>query len=117
MLAVEDLARDRKASLLIEKFTLLAAAGIVVPLILGIVGGIVESFDLESFSSLSLGGLDVFARKKLLRTALDCNQVYLAEFVLLSSLFLGLQENDWRKGILFALILLPLAFTVYFLVL
>jgi hypothetical protein len=117
LLEVDGLARDRKASLLIEKFTLLAAAGIVVPLVLGIVGGIVQGFDLEAVSSLSLGGLDIFQRKKLLRTALDCSQVYLVEFVFLSSLFLGLQENDWRKGVVFAFFLLPLALSVYFLIL
>jgi pilus assembly protein TadC len=116
LLELENLERERHAALVIEKFTLLAAAGLIVPLILGVVAGIVQGFNLDFFSGLSVGGMDLMARKKLLRSALDANLVYLVEFALLSAFFLAFQENNLKKAVFYALALLPLSLGVYFFV-
>ncbi len=100
------LLQERQAVLLVQKYTILLAGGLLVPLVLGLVSGLVSQLDFSSLSTLELG-LSAMQRKELLEAAGLGTQLYLIEYAVLASFFVANQEGNWKKGILYAAILLP----------
>ncbi|MEK6970673.1 MAG: type II secretion system F family protein [archaeon] len=91
---------ERQSSLLIEKYTLLGAGGIVVPLILGLSTGMVDQFT---------QGLEFDAiQPALLSAAQIGTRGYLLIYSILASSFVGLIEGDVRRFPMYAIWLLPL---------
>jgi hypothetical protein len=43
------------------------------------------------------------------------NQIYIAEYAIIASVFLGMQENNTKKAVIYAMFLLPASFVFYFL--
>ncbi len=112
LLETSFLARERTASLVVEKYTLLFAGGIIVPLILGIVAGMLQQLDFSALSEIGIG-LSQAQRKSLLEAALFANTLYLAEYALIASFFVAFQESDLKKTAIYALILIPLSLAVF----
>lgn len=100
------LLQERQAVLLVQKYTILLAGGLLVPVVLGLVSGLVNQLDFSSLSTLELG-LNAQQRKELLEAAALGTQLYLLEYAILASFFVANQEGNWKKGILYAAILLP----------
>ncbi len=112
LLETQSILRDRVSSLVVEKYTLLLAGGIIVPFILALISGIVSGLNFDAMAGLQLG-MDAKTRKELLEAALLGNQLYIAEYAILASLFIANQENNLRKALVYAMFLLPLSLAVY----
>lgn len=113
LLEMRNVARERLAMTTVQKYTLLAAAGFVVPVVLGLVGGMAGKMD-----SLSIGELlEREGSENLFGAAMLANVVYLAEFSVMAAVFVGLLEGNLKKAVLYAMFLLPASFAVYHLAL
>lgn len=111
ILETNSILRERASAMVVEKYTLLVAGAVVVPLILGLLVGMVSKMDFNLFSESF--GLSVQQRKSILEAALFSNQVYLVEYAFLASVFAAFQENDKKKAMVYAAILVPLSLIVY----
>ncbi len=101
---------ERRSVLLVEKYTILVAGGILVPFLLGILTGVVSSLPFTTHSTLLPEGADA-----LFTTALHGVRGYLILYACIAGLFVGMQEDKWGEGVAYSLILLPSAQIVYML--
>ena len=112
-LETNALIRERKSSLVVEKYTLLFAGGIIVPLILGTVAGMLETLDFSALSEIGIG-LSAIEKKDLLNAGKTASLIYIIEYALIASFFLAFQEHDRKKTVIYAAFLLPVSLCVYF---
>ncbi len=112
LLETNSILRERNAALIIEKYTLLFAGGIIVPLTLGIAVGVISGMDFDALSEIGLG-LAKSEKKALFEAAMLSNYVYLVEYSLIASFFVAFTESDLKKGVIYALLLVPLSLFVF----
>jgi len=105
--------RERGASMTVEKYTLLLAGGIIVPLVLGLICGMVGGMDFSAISELGVG-MGEKQRAELVGASMLANIIYISEYALLASAFVAFQEGNQRKAVVYAIVLLPLGLLVYF---
>ncbi len=99
--------QERSATLLIEKYTLLLAGGILVPVLLGVMVGVVERLPFNLLME------NAAAHQELFRAALFSIRGYLFLYAALAGIFIGLQENaNWKMSV-YVLALVPLAQIAY----
>lgn len=97
---------ERRAILLVEKYTILLAGGLLVPFLLGILAGVVSVLPFSSeFTSPDAPAL--------FETALLSMRGYLFMYAILAGLFVGNQEGKPAQSMLYVLILLPSAQLAY----
>lgn len=113
LLETNALIRERKSSLVIEKYTLIFAGGVIVPLILGTVAGMLETLDFSGLSEIGIG-LAQAEKKDLLWAGKTAGLIYIIEYALIASFFLAFQEHDRKKTAIYAAFLLPVSLAVYF---
>jgi hypothetical protein len=99
---------ERRATLLVEKYTILLAGGVLVPFLLGILTGVVTALPLSSTTDLIPSGADA-----LFSSALHGVRGYLLLYACIAGLFVGMQENKWGEGLAYSLILLPCSQIVF----
>jgi len=105
--------RERSANTTIEKYTLLLAGGIIVPLILGLLAGMVSGFNFSSISELGIG-ISEAERNSIVEASLLGNLIYIVEYALIASAFVAFQEGGQKKTVLYAVLLVPISLIVYF---
>ncbi|MCD6434074.1 MAG: type II secretion system F family protein [Candidatus Diapherotrites archaeon] len=103
-----NILKERAASILIERYTLLLAGGLIVPLILGLLTALVCSFGAIQPSEFGLSNSE-----GLLETLKLATQIYIAEYAVLASGFVALQESKPRKCFVYAAVLLPASMLSY----
>lgn len=91
---------ERNATLLIEKYTILAAGGVLVPFLLGILTGVVTNLPFSSFTETDPG---IFSAVQ------GAVPLYLLIYSILAACFVAFQEGQSSKMGMYVLILVPLA--------
>lgn len=106
-----EIIKERSASLSLQRYTLLAAASILVPLILGIVWGI--STSLANFPTGTMAGMTFNAQKaqQLLKVVRNVFSIYVIIHAVEASFSVARQEGDIKRSVIY---LLPLAVISYF---
>jgi hypothetical protein len=112
LLEMQAILRERGAVMLINKYTLILAAGLIVPAILGLIVGLVSGMSFDSLGELSIG-MAVEERKQMLELATLGTNIYLGEYALLSSFFLALQEGNKKNFWIYSLILFPSSWIIF----
>lgn len=97
---------ERRAILLVEKYTILLAGGMLVPFLLGIIAGVVGVLPLSSeFTSPHAPAL--------FETTLMSMRGYLFLYAILAGLFVGYQDGKPAQSMIYILVLLPSAQLAY----
>ena len=104
--------QERASSLVVQKYTLLVAGALIVPLVLGLVIKTVNGLDFGTLAELEIG-MASSERKALLEAASLSGQIYIAEYVVIASAFVGFFESDIKKSVIYAAVLLPLSIICY----
>ncbi|MEK6959157.1 MAG: type II secretion system F family protein [archaeon] len=113
-LEAQGIFRERQAAMLVTRYTLLLASALIVPAIIGVLIGLIGGMNFDSMGELSLG-LSPAERKELFSFAVLGANLYVIEYALLSSFFLALQEGNKKNFWVFAMVLLPIALTAFYL--
>ncbi|MDO8624929.1 MAG: type II secretion system F family protein, partial [Candidatus Diapherotrites archaeon] len=114
LLETQSILRERGASLLVEKYTILFAGGILVPVVLGLLSSMVGHLDWSAFSQLDLG-TTAATRLDIRDAAVLGIQLYLVEYAVIAGLFVGNQEGNLRRGLLYATVLVPVGLIAFWL--
>lgn len=111
----KQLIDERTSALLMQKYTIIFAGGLIVPGILGIVISLVKKLtsDLD-FSLLQTIQGEAIASSGLFNVCYVCSIVYIIEYVIISSIYLGMLESDLKKSIIYLLFILPTAIGIFF---
>ncbi|MCK4327723.1 MAG: type II secretion system F family protein [Candidatus Diapherotrites archaeon] len=109
---VAEVVREQAATTAIEKYTLLLAGGVIVPLILGALVSMVGSLDFVGLADMGLGPANP---GEMLASALLGSQFYIVEYAVLASLFVAYQENSTEKAIVYIAVLVPLSMALFML--
>ncbi|MBI5553514.1 MAG: type II secretion system F family protein [Candidatus Diapherotrites archaeon] len=112
LLKTQGILAERRAGTLIQKYTLLLAGSILVPLILGLIAHTVTRMDFGAMNGM-MGGMSAVSRQELLAATLLANQIYIAEYAVLASVFAAFLEGRPKKSILYVLFLLPFSLLLY----
>ena len=104
--------REQAVNSTVEKYTLLLAGGIIVPLVLGALVAMVGSLNFTGLSELGFGS---GGSEQILANALAGSQIYIIEYAILASVFVAYQENSIEKSIVYMVVLVPLSFALFML--
>jgi Flp pilus assembly protein TadB len=115
IMETDAIRRERASALIIEKYTLLSSAGLILPAVLAMVTKLVSGLDFGLLSEMNIG-LSQQAREALFGAAVFSMPVYLTEYCVLASLFIAFQEGNIRKAFIYAIILAPSALAVHFII-
>jgi hypothetical protein len=105
----QTILREKANGLAIPKYTLLLSSGILIPMILKWVLKIISEIDLGLLNSYDLisNNVDLIAQINYIV------YIYIFEFVLISSIFIAIIDGNWKKFIVYLIILLPLAYIIF----
>ncbi len=106
----KELIDERKSLLLMQKYTIVFAGGLIVPGILGVVISLVKKLS----SSLDMTSLGMTTSSTLYSVSYYCSIIYIIEYVVISSIYLSLLEDNSKKSIIYTLILLPVSLLIFF---
>jgi len=100
---------ERHSNLLMQRYTIIFSSGLIVPGILGIVVSLIRSLRTSIPDAISTTGLSLYS------ITFYCVIIYIIEFVLISSIYLSILEDNRRKAIIYLVILLPVSLLIFFL--
>lgn len=101
-----DIYRQRSVGMTVEKYTLLMAGGIIVPLLLGSMISLVQGLNLSSLAGLGFG-LKESLKNSILHNAVIGNQIYIGIYAIISSVFVAFQENKIENALTYSALILP----------
>jgi len=98
----QEILRERKSALIIEKYTILFAGSAIVPFVLALITNFVKS----------IGNSFLFSTE-LLDVAIFSTQIYIIEYAILASIFVAFIEGNPKRFILYCLALIPLSLIIF----
>ena len=107
----EEMMKEQSAGLIIEKYTLLLSAGLIIPLILGILSGVINSINLQLPAELS--AVTQTERDEFIKYAFYANHFYLLITGFISGFFIAYQSNSPEKKWLYAFALSACSLIVF----
>jgi len=111
----KQLIEERKSALLMQKYTIIFAGGIIVPGILGIVISLVKKLTSNlDFSAIGQFQGTVVGNSSLFGVCYFCSIVYIIEYVIISAIYLSMLESDLKKTIIYLVFMLPVAIAIFF---
>jgi len=105
-----EIYRENRASMTVEKYTILFAGGFIVPLILGSMISLVGSLDLSSLYEFGVGSSQ---SREVLSNAVLGNQIYVVIYSIMASLFVAYQESRIENSLAYILFLLPCSVALF----
>lgn len=106
MLAELALQKELRAAVSLQRLSLIAGAGLLIPVSLGMLFRFIQGFDLGGMEELGVG-MEERERTGLLAALEGAVPVYLAELAILVSVLLAFQEQRGKKALTYALGLVP----------
>ncbi|MEI8363964.1 MAG: hypothetical protein WCF78_00710, partial [archaeon] len=100
---------ERNSNLLMQKYTILFASSLIVPGILGIVISLIKSLRTSIPETASTAGISLYS------ITYYCVIIYIIEYIVISSIYLSILEDNRRKTIIYLVILLPVSLLIFFL--
>jgi len=104
-----EILRERSAGTMVEKYTLLIAGGCIVPLILGSLASMVSEL---GFVDLGMG-MSSNMREAIIENATKGNMIYIAEYAVLASFFVSIQESRPERTVVYAIVLVPISVLIF----
>jgi hypothetical protein len=101
---------ERNSILLMQKYTIIFAGGVIVPGILGVVISLVRS--LTGIVDISVVGLTSSA--SLFLVSYYCSIIYIIEYVVISAVYLAHLDDNSKKFLLYLCFLLPTSLLIFF---
>ena len=111
-LKTEEIIRERSAGLAVERWTLLLAGGLIVPLLLGTTVRLVSGLDLEPLAEFGLSQA-AGGGAALLASAIIGDQVYVVFYAAIASVFVAYAEGEPRRAACYAALLAPLSLLLF----
>ncbi len=108
----KEILMDRNASLIVEKYTLLFAGAVLVPLVLGFIVNMVENLNINS--NFLINAKDLALKKEVLDALKTAIPIYIIEYSLIASVFTAYQENHIKKAVFYVILVLPISLISYF---
>jgi len=109
----KQLIDERGSALLMQKYTIVFAGGLIVPGILGVVIALVKKLT-NSLGVSTISQLQATANTQLFSVCYFCSIVYIIEYVIISSIYLAMLESDIKKTIIYLVFMLPAAIAIFF---
>ena len=111
---ISEITREQSAGLAIERYTLILAAGLIIPLVLGIISNVVSQIDVSLPADLtSVSSVD---RTTFLQWSTYANYCYITLLGVMSGAFVAYQSNLPEKKFVYAAALALSALVVFTLV-
>ena len=101
-----EIQRNRNSSTFVQRITLLAAGAFIIPLILGILISMVNSFDFSGIAEFGLSSMDT-------DLIILANQIYIVEYGILAAFFISFQEERKDKFWFYFLLMTPIALILF----
>jgi hypothetical protein len=101
---------QRQSLLLMQKYTIILSSSFILPLVLGIVINLVKSLS----SNINTSFFEFSINSNLFIVTNYCAIIYLLEFIIISSVYLGFLDNNSKKFIIYLIIQLPIALLIFF---
>ena len=109
LINAEIVEKEKQVGLSIQKYTLITSSALIVPLVLKWVLNIVTGFSANS-------AIDAFSfNSALLDTAKIAIYAYVGELSLITSIFVGIIDGNWKKFVVYFCFICPLAYLVFIL--
>ncbi len=107
----KQIMQERNSMLLMQKYTIIFSGTVIIPVILGIVVSLVKKLS----SSVDMSSLGFEINSSLFVVGYYCSIVYIIEYIIISSIYLAIMENNSKKFIVYLLIFLPISLCLFFL--
>ncbi len=108
----KQLIDERASALLMQKYTIMFAGGLIVPGILGVVISLVRKLS----QNLDFTLIQQFqSQSSLFTICYVCSIIYVIEYVIISAIYLAMLESDIKKTIIYLVLMLPIAVSIFFL--
>ena len=101
-----EIQRHRNSSTFVQRITLLAAGAFIIPLILGILVSMVDSFDFSGIAEFGLNSMDT-------SLIILANQIYIIEYGILAAFFISFQEDRKEKFWFYFFLMTPIALILF----
>lgn len=106
----KEIEQDKYSALAIQKYTLLLSCVILIPMVMAWIVNVISTINLNFLSENNLIG----SSNLLKDYAILSIKIYIGEFAIISSIFISIIDGNWKKFIIYSIILVPFAYLIFF---